>query len=222
MEQPNSERNRRRRGLRRGSYAVTGDPQTSGIIGIIGSIVTGGATYALTEGKVFDKSGYGNGGTMHGDVSVRDGTLVLNGGFVRAPDSKSLDITRELTIEAVVNPEPATERQHIVDKHKVHDGGGFVLINRQDQNWIDFVVRNPEGFHTLRHRNDLPEERDNRIVCKFTESEISMELNGEVIESETPEINYIGTNELDLGIGARFNGNNPFRGTMRSVSISGR
>jgi len=184
--------------------------------------------------RVIDKSGHGNGGRLMPKEDPPKRKIVSwfplevvmvfkgKGDRIVAKDDPTLDITEELTIETVVNPEPATERQILVDKHKPHDGGGYVLINRQDRDWIDFVVRNPEGFHTLRHRNDLPEGKNNRIVCKFTESEISMELNGEVIESETPKIGYIGTNDLDLGIGARFNGEDPFRGTMKKVSISGK
>jgi len=33
-----------------GSYAVTEDPQISGIVGVVGSVITGGLTYAATRG----------------------------------------------------------------------------------------------------------------------------------------------------------------------------
>jgi len=62
-----------------GSYAVTENPQISGIVGLIGSIVTGGATYVATKGKVFDKSGKGNTGVLKNGAHIENGMLVTDG-----------------------------------------------------------------------------------------------------------------------------------------------
>lgn len=183
---------------------------------------------------VVDKSGHGNNGklTPKEDPPRRkiiswfpfQVAMIFNGKDDRivVPDSSTLDITEELTIETTVNPEPSTRPQQLVHKDK-RGVGGYYLSDRPDHGWIDFVVGDPTGYSLLRYKESaLPRGKDSELICKFTPEEMSIKLNGEAIKTKTPEISKIGTNNLDLGIGARYDGWQPFNGAMKKVIISGK
>jgi len=62
-----------------GTYVATEDPSTSSIVGVIASIVSGGASYALTHNRVFDKSGQGKDGFLKEGAHIEDTELILDG-----------------------------------------------------------------------------------------------------------------------------------------------
>jgi len=181
--------------------------------------------------RVIDKSGHGNGGRLmpKEDPPRRkivswfplEVILQFDGkdDFILVSDDPSLNVTDELKIEAVVNPDWTGKKQTIV--FKTDWDNGYQLVNRQDMGWTDFFVRNAGSYHMLRYRSDLPTDEESKIVCRFTEDEISMEINGEVVMTETPKIDRIGASTRPLGIGARDTGGVLFKGYMKRLSISG-
>jgi len=130
-----------------GGYVATGDPQTSGIVGVIGSIVTGGATYALTKGKVFDKSGNGNTGVLKNGAHIEDGKLVMRGGeeVVEVPDNPTLRLEASFSIVAKYTHR-ADPDQHAGIARKTPNvayskpGGGYMLAVHSDENTLVFTA----------------------------------------------------------------------------------
>jgi len=120
-----------------GGYAVTRDPQTSGIVGVIGSIVTGGVTYALTHNKVFDKSPSGIDGTIKGAEFV-DNVLRFDGKGDRLrsgdfPEDLASKLQDEHAIALMVKPAGLKEHDRVYLTQTTYRP--FTLIGGRDLNY---------------------------------------------------------------------------------------
>lgn len=166
-----------------GGYIATGDPQTSGIVAVIGSIVTGGVTYALTRDRVFDKSGYGNTGFARNGAHIRDGRLVLPGKdeYVEVPNSPSLNPdSSDWTVKVSLNASKTQNEAFLwpLVKPRAEKRPAYYIIGTPDWPSVAFGVRDGEE-NKAEVRVEIPTQRDTDIGFVWDHPEIRVFVDGE-------------------------------------------
>jgi len=168
-----------------GGYAVTGDPQTSGIIGLIGSVITGGVTYVTTKDKVFDKSGHGNNGIMKNGAHIENGKLVLDGedDYVLA---EGADLGRgSITLLTRIMPERADNGGIRISSERT--GAQVNILARSDpQRWHTRIWNDEEEYKTVTKRDmELDSWHTIRTVFDADTGTLELYVDGEIAGSAT-------------------------------------
>ena len=179
--------------------------------------------WSFDEGSgatIHDRSGYGNHGTIYGDIQFVDNTPYKSSGvdkyalyfdgdddYVEVPDGPSFDIANEITIEAWINPVDANAWRTILSKFTRFPGWkkdlywylytgkiGIALAGPRDNDWTTNISI-PTGVWT-------------HVAATYDGSSIRMYKNGvnedtlsglsgtlQLAESESDRPFYIGKNE---------------------------
>lgn len=183
---------------------MTQNPQTTGIVGLIGSVVTGGATWVATKDRVFDKSGYGNGGAMKNDAHIGDGQLVLDGvdDYVMGPKSKELSGVPVLTVMAEVIPEKIEgDNRCIVGFEGPTEDRNWELLVGSDGR-PTFKISNGTSSEGATSPDPIPTGKKTRIAGRYREGDTLM-VNGTGIsrDEKTPSID-LAWRPKELSVGA--------------------
>ena len=173
------------------------------------------------SGTIVDYSGEGNNGTTYGGVTYGaegkfNTALEFDGvdDYVEVPDSDSLDITDEITIETWIKLKN-TGKNYIVDKFhewglKVTDYKQTVTFFIADQSPVDFVTTETISLNTWTH-----------IVASYDGTNRRIYFNGVEVKSDTPS-GSIGTSTGSLFIGNYGGGGFSFDGKIDEVRIYNR
>jgi len=172
-----------------------------------------------------DASGFGNSGTLNGDPQWVDGVygkaLEFDGNdYVEVPDSASLDITDEITIEAWVKPAGQSTWGGIVVKGP-HSNLARYQIFYTDTKKIRFGVTDGTTFADVYSDSALTDNQWYHIVGVYNKIEVALYING-VKQTDTHPFtqDLISTSGYNLNIGQGSSGANEFfNGTIDEVRI---
>ncbi|GAA3509868.1 LamG-like jellyroll fold domain-containing protein [Georgenia daeguensis] len=173
---------------------------------------------------VGDSSGWGNHGTVQGSVAWGPGRagsgLVLDGtgGYVRVPDSASLDLSGPMTVAAWVRPQ-VLATQYVVKKatNGTRDGfelslsstgRGFFRVNEATSD--DRYRVNATSVHPLGTWVHLAGTYDGTTMRFYVDG---------VLQGSVAGPSAVATNGLALGIGAEPGGYRKFRGGLDEVRV---
>ena len=180
------------------------------------------SAYGENNTHFYDYSGMGNNGTCSGTScpNYTEGKKQLGlefdgvDDYVSVPDSDSLDITDEITIETWIKLKN-TGKNYIVDKFhewglKVSDYKQTVTFFITDQSPADLVTTETFSLNTWTH-----------IVATYDGTNRRIYFNGVEVISDTPS-GSIGTSAGSLFIGNYGSGGFSFNGTIDEVRIYNR
>jgi len=190
-----------------GYYLSEGNPIIALISGGAGAVAGYGGAIAYEDGKVFDKSGYGNTGYLRNGAHVEDGVLVLDGDddYVLVPDDPSLDVGK-ITVSLDFT------------RRTVADEGITTLIGKfQDGNnyWVVWLRRADHENAEISFTTEVDGERSSvgtgrritpgryAVDCEFDGSELAMYLSGEEVDRSPGKL---ATYEADVYIGSQRGG----------------
>jgi Concanavalin A-like lectin/glucanases superfamily len=173
---------------------------------------------------LLDSSDYGNDATTTGNVAhvpgVIGSALDLSGGYAHVPSDASLDICSGITLAAWIRPESLSS-QYILKKAINNSQDGFELglmssgkvFGRfnQDTSGNTYRIQSastyPSNGHTWMH-----------VAVTYDGSRERIYVNG-VEENNQSATFTIGTNALDLAIGADSGGSSRFTGTIDEATV---
>ena len=171
-----------------------GDGNSNDIMGTNNGTLENGATFAAG---------------MAGQSFSFDGT----DDYLQVPDSASLDLTSQITIDAWINP--AALGRRVVDKITAGASDGYLLDIWPGN--VRFIV----GNQGVNGSTPLTSGAWTHIAATYDGSQMRVYVNGVLDGSLTTNI-AIPVNSLPLRIGADQNGSNQFNGLIDEVEIFNR
>lgn len=168
-----------------------GDGSASDIAGANGGSVVGGVTYAA--GRV-------------GQAFSLDGAT----GYVQVPDSATLGVTGQITIDAWINP--AATGGRVVDKITAGGADGYLLDT------YGGVVRLIVDSHGLSGTTAIPTGTWSHVAGVYDGAQMRVYLNG-TLDGTLDTTSAIPTNALPVRIGAASDGGSLFSGLIDEAEI---
>lgn len=198
-----------------------GDPATDDLVVVPSVCITppsGMISWWGGDNNALDMVGTNNGTLMNGadyDIGMVGESFSFDGtdDYVQTPDSSTLDITDQITIDAWINPSALGSR--IVDKITAGSGDGYLLDTNGG------VVRFIGGSQVLSGSTLLSLNTWTHIAGTYDGATMMVYVNG-VPDSSVATNILIPTNNLPLRIGADSNGENLFSGLIDEVEIFNR
>lgn len=176
---------------------------------------------------VTDSSGFGNDGTLYGSptwtVGMSGSALDLGGGVDRVivPDSSSLDVTNTITLACWIKPRKITT-QYVVKKARYGDSDGYELsLSSGGQVFVRFNQASSGNDYKLYSQSYYPADGNTwmHIAATHDGQKIKLYIDGVLESSSSAAGLVIGTNDVDLAIGAQDDGLAPFRGVIDQVHL---
>ncbi len=176
-----------------------------------------------------DSSGQENHGAIFGDPSwiagVSGSALQLDGRDDRVliADDPSLDTENSLTISAWLKPEQQST-QYVVTKAAKKNVDGFELsLSSQGSVFIRFNQDSSGNDFRLDSASDYPTDGNTwiHVAATYDGQTIRMYVNGQ-LETSREATFAIGTNDLDVSLGAQHDGYRPFTGGLDEVRLFSR
>jgi hypothetical protein len=176
---------------------------------------------------VTDSSGFGNDGTLYGSptwtVGISGSALDLGGGIDRVivSDSSSLDVTNTITLACWIKPRKKTT-QYVVKKARYGDSDGYELsLSSGGQVFVRFNQASSGNDYKLYSQSYYPTDGNTwmHIAATHDGQEIKLYIDGVLESSSSAAGLVIGTNDVDLAIGAQDDGLAPFQGVIDQVHL---
>jgi len=170
------------------------------------------------DNNALDSAG-NNDGTLVNNITYAPGmvgrafSLDGNGDYVSVPDSPSLDITSQVTLDAWIYPTALGGR--IVNKITAGGGDGYLLDT------YGGVARFIVGNQGLNGATALPLNTWTHVAGTYNGTTMTVYVNGAFDSSRAVSIS-IPANNLPLRIGADSNGASPFSGLIDEVEVFNR
>ena len=171
-----------------------GDASTSDLAGANDGSIVGGVTYAA--GRV-------------GQAFSLDGST----GWVQVPDSASLRVTGQITIDAWINP--AATGGRVVDKITAGGADGYLLDT------YGGVIRLIVDGQTLSGATSIPTGAWSHVAGVYDGAQMRVYLNG-ALDGTIATTVAIPTNALPVRIGAASDGGSLFSGLIDEVEVFNR
>ena len=167
----------------------------------------------FSESYWWDRSRYRNNGVVHG-AKWKSDAFYFDGidDYVEVSDNDSLDITEELTIEALINPVSCGNSGYgrIIDKGY---GSAPVFWVNCDFNSLEF---NPGGAHSQRsNSNILQFNTVQHVVVRYISNSGGAFFHNGKNAGNIENLGNIGTNSQNLVVGNRADQNRGFDGQIR-------
>lgn len=187
-----------------------------------------------TESKTYDYSGFSNTGTLHGDADIIPNnhlggkSVSFNtNGYIKVPNSDSIDITNDFTISAWICPQVSSpDYQAIVDKYE-HVAStpakayGFTLYLHYGR--IRLSVYDGTASGDITGSTDIRNFLWHHVVGTFNSEENKIRVYVDGVEEGTADYyGEPGSTNADLGIGKRLSGHGGtmyFRGYIDGLQI---
>ena len=222
--------------------ALGGTPPLAGSNGHTGLTPTPGSTggppaadlvasYGFAEGsgsRVHDSSGNHNDGTIHGARWTRHGkqgdALMFNGvdDYVSIPASKSLHVTRGMTLEAWVRPSPGGGGWRAVVVKKGRGGRAYGLYAHVTRGPAAGWVRLRRGDYEVEGSRDLPVDRWSYLTITYNGWVLRFYVNDRLESARRVRgVLSSGRGPLLIGGGGRWAGllGGWFKGTIDDVRV---
>ena len=181
-----------------------------------------------TGNIAYDSSPNGNNGTIYGATWVHgkfNYALEFDGSddYVEVPDSSSLNLTEEVTIEAWVNWRGAGDSwQTIVAKgiYPSSSNESYALFINRDGKYVCFVLTTDTRHYFSSPLNSVPVGMWFHVMATYngTDGVAKIYLNARLVATETLSGSLL-TNDQSLRIGHREGSNHYFNGTLDKVRI---
>jgi len=163
----------------------------------------------FSESCWWDRSRYRNNGIVYG-AKWRNGAFYFDGSndYVNCGHSKSLDITEEITVEALVKPEISDSTfRAVVSKYvTTNDHRSWLLVNYNNM-WRFYISDDGSNFGYV--ECDLTVGKRQHVVGKFKPSSgdnIFIYVNGELKDSKHIVRTGIYSSNEDVLVGSYNNG----------------
>ncbi len=176
-----------------------------------------------------DSSGQGNHGAIFGDATwidgVRGSALQVDGADDRViiQDDSSLDVQDSVTISAWLRPEQQ-ETQYVISKATKAEVDGFELsLSGKGTVFVRFNQDSEDNQFRLDSESQYPTDGNTwiHVAATYDGNAIRMYINGQ-LESTSEADFQIGTNNLNLSVGAQHDGYRAFTGGLDGVSLFNR
>lgn len=175
-----------------------------------------------------DSSGNNNHGTLQGGASFgaghSGGGLVISGASQRVvvPDAPSLDFTTAITIAAWISP-TSKATQTVIGKGNSSVDGYELALSNTGKVFVRFNQATASNAYRLDSTSSYPTNGSTwlHVAATYDGSSIKLYING-VLQVSSQAQFAIGTNNLDLGIGAEAGGDRSMKGRIDDVLVANR
>src|SRR5581483_3534727 len=193
------------------------------------STPSGLVSWWRAEGDGLDSVG-GNDGTLQGGISFGAGEagqdFIMNGtdGQVLVPDSPSLHLTNQITIEAWINTRSTNQDRSILAKIGGAGGNNGYQMGLEQNTLFGQFNTNGQGWPGFRVAVPLPIPTNAwcHVAWTYDQSAMTLYFNGAPVATNVIGPAIINTSSSNLRIGADDNGTTHFDGQIDEVSLYSR
>ncbi len=187
------------------------------------------AHWAMNEGSgtiLIDSSTNNNNATLLGNPvwvdGVRGQALSLNGStqYCTAADNASLDISNAITLAAWIKPE-IQNTQYLIKKALIGSVDGYELsLSSDGRVFARFNQAASGDAYRLNSRISYPRDGNTwvHVAAAYDGASLKLYING-VLDTSRTFSTVIGTNNVNLGIGAQPDGNGKYQGKIDDARI---
>jgi len=171
----------------------------------------------FSESYWWDRSKYANNGIVYGAKFKEEGFYFDSDDYVKVADNNTLDITDEITIEALVKPNGHQDNYTmILDKYSTL-GYAFELMNSDVLRFYAKIGGTGQGFNSS---EIVTINEKNHIMVTYNGSDGEFFINGKSGGTFTPSPDgEISSNNYDLYIGYPISAGKRYKGNLYFIRL---